>query len=282
MSSSIEKRRVSLFRPCIDLHQGVVKQIVGGSLRDEGQEQKERALNASGIESSTLKTNFTSTLSAEHYANLYKQNNLLGVHMIKLGPGNDEVAKKALLEWKDKIQIGGGIHLENAKSWIDAGASKVIVTSFLFPNCQFSKDRLESLCERVGGKERLVVDVSCRRKDGKWIVAMNRWQDMTDMEVNKESLDLLSNYCSEFLIHAADVEGLCQGIDEELVKKLGEWVTIPTTYAGGARHIQDLQLVDHLSDGKVDLTFGSALDIFGGTGVTLKELIDWNHSNEDK
>lgn len=273
------ERRYSIFRPCIDLHQGVVKQIVGGSLRDEDQkEQQERALNASGIDpasSSSLKTNFTSTLRSGHYASLYRKHNLTGAHVIKLGPGNDEAATEAVQAWPNGLQVGGGITSDNAKEWIDKGAEKVIVTSFLFPNCKFSMERLQAL-ENLVGKQRLVVDVSCRKRDGKWIVAMNRWQDMADMEVNKESLDLLADHCGEFLIHAADVEGLCQGIDEQLVEKLGEWVTIPTTYAGGARNIQDLHLVDRLSKGKVDLTFGSALDIFGGTGVTMQELIDWN------
>jgi phosphoribosylformimino-5-aminoimidazole carboxamide ribotide isomerase len=275
---SVEKRH-SIFRPCIDLHQGVVKQIVGGSLRDDDRtEQQERALNASGIDpasSSSLKTNFTSTLRAGHYASLYHKHNLTGAHVIKLGPGNDEAATEAVQAWPNGLQVGGGITSDNAKLWIDKGAQKVIVTSYLFPNCKFSMERLQAL-ESLVGKERLVVDVSCRRREGKWIVAMNRWQDLTDMEVNEESLNLLANHCSEFLIHAADVEGLCQGIDEELVQKLGEWVSIPTTYAGGARNIQDLHLVDRCSNGKVDLTFGSALDIFGGTGVTMQELIDWN------
>jgi len=126
------------------------------------------------------------------------------------------------------------------------------------------------------GKERLVVDVSCRKRGDKWIVAMNKWQDMTDMEVNEETLEMLSMYCSEFLIHAADVEGLCQGIDQQLVKKLGEWVTIPTTYAGGAKDISDLDLVNKLSGGKVDLTFGSSLDIFGGSFVKFEDLVQYN------
>lgn len=272
------QRRHSVFRPCIDIHQGVVKQIVGGSLRDEDRfEQKERALHASGLDPSTssLQTNFTSTLRPGHYASLYRKHKLTGAHVIKLGPGNDDAATEAIQAWPDGLQIGGGITSENAKRWIEIGAKKVIVTSYLFPHCKFSLERLKGLEELVG-KERLVVDVSCRKRDGKWIVAMNRWQDMTDMEVNKESIDLLANHCSEFLIHAADVEGLCQGIDESLVEKLGEWVTIPTTYAGGARNIQDLYLVDRLSNGKVDLTFGSALDIFGGKGVTMQELIRWN------
>ncbi|TQS31547.1 hypothetical protein Golomagni_08164 [Golovinomyces magnicellulatus] len=250
------------FRPCIDLHAGAVKQIVGGTLSDTD---------------STLRTNFVATHSPSHFASLYREHNLTGGHVIKLGPRNDEAAASALAAWPQGLHVGGGITGENAQEWLDKGAEKVIVTSWLFPSCQFSLSRLEQLSERVG-RERLVVDVSCRRRGDRWVVAMNRWQDTTDMEVNKASLDLLAAHCSEFLIHAADVEGLCQGIDQELVQKLGEWVTIPTTYAGGARHIGDLQLVDRLSKGKVDLTFGSALDIFGGQGVTLDELVAWNHA----
>lgn len=256
------KKRKSVFRPCIDLHEGVVKQIVGGTLTDE-----------SG--SNTLKTNFVATHSPAHFASLYRQHDLRGGHVIKLGPRNDEAATSAVEAWPQGLHVGGGINKDNALEWLKKGAQKVIVTSYLFPGCKFSLARLEELSSLVG-KENLVVDVSCRKKADRWIVAMNRWQDMTDMEVTKSSLDLLAQHCSEFLIHAADVEGLCQGIDQELVTKLGEWVTIPTTYAGGARHLGDLELVDKLSGGKVDLTFGSALDIFGGQGVTMDELIQWN------
>lgn len=170
------------------------------------------------------------------------------------------------------LQVGGGINDKNALEWLEAGAEKVIVTSHLFPSSRFSLERLQQLSD-LAGKDRLVVDVSCRRRDDRWYVAMNKWQDITDMEVNKESLALLAQYCSEFLIHAADVEGLCQGIDEELVTKLGEWVNIPTTYAGGAKDVSDLDLVDRLSYGKVDLTYGSSLDIFGGTLVNFDDLV---------
>ncbi|KAI8990822.1 hypothetical protein BDF20DRAFT_903819 [Mycotypha africana] len=249
------------FNGCIDLHHGKVKQIVGGSLSDKSPEQ--------------LTTNFVSEESPSYYANLYQNQGVTRCHVIKLGPNNDEAAKEALQTWPGGLQVGGGITLENAKEWLSLGASKVIVTSYLFPDAQFSKERLIELSERVG-KENLVVDVSCRRKGDKWVVAMNKWQTMTDMEVNKDTLDMLSQYCSEFLIHAADVEGLCNGIDEELVECLGKWVNIPTTYAGGGRSLEDLKLVDKLSNGKVDLTFGSALDIFGGTGVTFKECVEWN------
>lgn len=265
-SQACKKARKSLFRPCIDLHEGVVKQIVGGTLTDTD---------------STLKTNFVATHSPAHFASLYRQHKLTGGHVIKLGPRNDEAATAAVSAWPQGLHVGGGINGDNASEWLQKGAEKVIVTSYLFPQCKFSLERLQDLNAQVG-KQRLVVDVSCRKKGDRWIVAMNRWQDMTDMEVNKQSLDLLAEHCSEFLIHAADVEGLCQGIDQELVEKLGEWVTIPTTYAGGARHIGDLELVDRLSHGKVDLTFGSALDIFGGTGVTLDELVRWNDGAHNK
>ncbi|SNX87976.1 probable bifunctional protein related to glutathione S-transferase/ probable histidinol dehydrogenase [Melanopsichium pennsylvanicum] len=261
-----KEQRKSVFRPCIDLHEGVVKQIVGGTLTDSD---------------STLRTNFVSTHTPSYYASLYCQHNLRGGHVIKLGPRNDEAATAAVAAWSKGLHVGGGITLDNAQEWLDRGAEKVIVTSYLFPSCRFSLERLKELSEKVG-KENLVVDVSCRKRGDKWVVAMNRWQDMTDMEVDKSSLDLLAKYCSEFLIHAADVEGLCQGIDTELVARLAEWVTVPTTYAGGARNLGDLELVDKLSDGRVDLTFGSALDIFGGKGVTLDELVAWNKSAETK
>ncbi|KAG8850407.1 Enzyme that catalyzes the fourth step in the histidine pathway [Serendipita sp. 411] len=261
MTTNIEPRRRSIFRPCIDLHNGLVKQIVGGTLSD--------------TTPSDLRTNFVSSKNAGEFATLYRENNLHGGHVIKLGPGNDQAAEEALKAWPDGLHIGGGITLENCQKWLDLGAEKVIVTSYLFPSGRFSLERLQAVSQKTG-KERLVVDVSCRRRDDKWIVAMNKWQDMTDMEVNQESLDLLSEYCSEFLIHAADVEGLCQGIDQELVTKLGEWVKIPTTYAGGAKEIGDLDLVDKLSAGKVDLTFGSALDIFGGSLVRFDDLVRYN------
>ncbi|KAJ7638811.1 Phosphoribosylformimino-5-aminoimidazole carboxamide ribotide isomerase [Roridomyces roridus] len=265
----------SRFRPCIDLHDGKVKQIVGGTLSEAAPD--------------TLKTNFVSRLvcllcsrqnevkSAGEFASLYRQHNLEGGHVIKLGPGNDEAARDALRSWPGGLQIGGGINDMNAKEWLDAGASKVIVTSYLFPDAKFSLERLEALSSEVG-KERLVVDVSCRKRGDGWFVAMNKWQDITDMEVSQESLDMLSQYCSEFLIHAADVEGLCQGIDEALVTKLGEWVHIPCTYAGGAKALHDLDLVNRLSKGKVDLTYGSSLDIFGGSLVVFEELVAHNSS----
>lgn len=253
-------RRHTLFRPCIDLHDGQVKQIVGGTLSDAPE---------------SLKTNFVATKPPAYYATLYREHGLDGGHVIMLGKGNVDAAKEALAAWPGGLQVGGGITDANCQEWIDAGASKVIVTSFLFPDGKFALDRLDRISGLIG-KEKLVVDVSCRRKDDRWFVTMDKWQRITEMEVCKESLDILAKHCSEFLIHAADVEGLCQGIDEELVKKLGEWVTIPTTYAGGAKSVSDLELVDKLSGGKVDLTYGSSLDIFGGTLVKFDDLVVYN------
>ncbi|BEJ16104.1 hypothetical protein CspHIS471_0507090 [Cutaneotrichosporon sp. HIS471] len=254
-------RRQSQFRPCIDLHGGVVKQIVGGTLD----------LTADG-EGNAPRENFVASKPPSYYAELYKENGLTGGHVIKLGPGNDESAREAVGTWKGGLQIGGGITPANAKEWLDAGAEKVIVTSALFPGGNFKEDVLKELCASVG-KERLVVDISCRKRESGWIVAMNGWKTLTDMTVNAESIKVMEAYCSELLIHAADVEGLCQGIDEELVQRLGEWVSIPCTYAGGAKELGDLALVDRLSNGKVDLTFGSSLDIFGGNGVKFDDLV---------
>ncbi|EGX96779.1 phosphoribosylformimino-5-aminoimidazole carboxamide ribotide isomerase [Cordyceps militaris CM01] len=258
------------FRPCIDLHAGQVKQIVGGTLDSSN--------------ASKLQTNFVSEQPAGHYAQLYRDNALTGAHVIMLGPGNDEAAKQAIAAWPNGLQVGGGINDKNAGEWIAAGAEKVclftqvIVTSFLFPGGQFSQIRLDSVLKVLGGdKEKLVIDLSCRRRgEGKWFVAMNKWQTITDMEVDAESIQQLEPYCSEFLIHAADNEGLQQGIDEELVLRLAEWCSIPVTYAGGGRTLDDLERVKKLSEGKVDLTIGSALDCFGGTGVKFDDCVEWN------
>ncbi|KAL8926752.1 MAG: hypothetical protein Q9208_002826 [Pyrenodesmia sp. 3 TL-2023] len=253
---------MTIFRPCIDLHAGQVKQIVGASLSNN---------------SSELKTNHTSNLPANYFASLYRQHALHGAHVIMLGPGNEEAAQEALTAWHGGLQVGGGITVDNARLWIERGAEKVIVTSYLFPESKFSQDRLDAVVKALDGDIRkLVIDLSCRRTDGKWMVAMNKWQTLTDMEVNQETIRRLEPLCSEFLVHAADNEGLQRGIDDELVGKLGQWCTIPVTYAGGSRRLEDLDLVKALSGGKVDLTIGSALDIFGGEGVRFDECIAWN------
>ncbi len=248
------------FRPCIDLHQGKVKQIVGGTLRDEGPGPRE---------------NFVATAGAGEFAAKFRGDALTGGHIIKLGPGNDEAAREALAAWPGGLQIGGGIHADNARGWLDAGASHVIVTSWLFKDAKFSPERLGRLVDEIGA-ERLVIDLSCRRTARGWTVAMDRWQTLTDLDIRPEVLDRLAPSCAEFLIHAADVEGLCRGVDGDLVAMLGGWGGCPITYAGGAATMADVERVEELSAGKVDLTVGSALDLFGGTGIRYDELVAWN------
>ena len=248
------------FRPCIDLHQGKVKQIVGGTLRDDGPGPRE---------------NFVASAGAGEFAAKFRDAGLTGGHVIKLGPGNDVAAREALAAWPGGMQIGGGIHADNAREWLEAGASQVIVTSWLFEGAEFSEERLRRLVGETGA-ERLVIDLSCRRTAHGWTVAMDRWQTLTDLDVTPAVLDRLAPSCAEFLIHAADVEGLCRGIDADLVAMLGAWGGCPITYAGGAATMADVEKVQELSGGKVDLTVGSALDLFGGTGIRYDELVAWN------
>lgn len=255
---------MTVFRPCIDLHQGQVKQIVGGSLNDHG-----------------ATTNFVSSHDAAHFAHLYREHNLTGGHVIALGPGNQEQALKALKAWPKGLQFGGGVTVENASNYLEAGASHVIVTSHLFDGGQFSWRRLENMTAEIG-KDQLILDLSCRRTATGWHIATNRWQTITETAVDANTLQALAKHCAEFLIHAADVEGLQAGIDEELVTLLGKHCEIPVTYAGGARSISDLAQVKQLSNAKVDLTIGSALDIFGGQGITLEDCINWNQEQPSK
>jgi phosphoribosylformimino-5-aminoimidazole carboxamide ribotide isomerase len=249
-----------MFRPCIDLHEGKVKQLVGGTLSDD---------------SSRIKTNFVAEHSAAWYAELYKRDNLPGGHVIMLGPGNESEARAALRAYRGGLQIGGGINVDNGQQWLEAGASHVIVTSWVFREGKVDWERLKSLSKTIG-KDHLVIDLSCRRRESDYFVVTNRWQKFTDVKLSSETVSAFAEWCSEFLIHAVHVEGLCRGIDEELVSKLGEWVTIPTTYAGGATSLGDLELVTRLSGRKIDLTIGSALDIFGGSGVRYQDLIEFN------
>jgi phosphoribosylformimino-5-aminoimidazole carboxamide ribotide isomerase len=249
---------LTAFRPCIDLHQGQVKQIVGGSLTDSGAD-----------------TNFVSSHDAAYYARLYREHRLSGGHVIALGPNNQQQVIQALNAYPNGMQFGGGVNLQNAASYLEAGASHIIVTSYLFENGEFSWPRLEAIKAEVGA-DRLVLDLSCRRTAEGWMIATNRWQTITATAVDQQTLAELEKHCAEFLVHAADVEGLQAGIDQELVALLGNCCRIPVTYAGGARTLEDLELVQRLSNGAVDLTIGSALDIFGGSGVTLEACINWN------
>lgn len=261
-----------MFRPCIDLHEGKVKQIVGGSLGDSG-----------------LRTNFVSDRPAAWFAELYKRDSLTGGHVIMLGAGNETGARAALAAFPGGLQIGGGINAQNARGWLDAGASHVIVTSWVFREGRVDWERLSELVKTVG-KTRLVLDLSCRkaltRRDatlspsdgarGDYFVVTDRWQKFTELTIAPDTLQKLAKSCAEFLVHAADVEGLCRGIDRKLVEKLGRWTPIPTTYAGGANSLSDLEEVTRLGQGKVDLTIGSALDIFGGSDIRYADAVAFN------
>lgn len=222
-----------------------------------------------------LRTNFVSDRSSAWFAELYRKDDLRGGHVIMLGPGNETAAREALAAWPGGLQIGGGINASNAKSWLDAGASHVIVTSWVFREGRLDWERLRELVATIG-RQRLVLDLSCRKRDQEFFVVTDRWQKFTDMRVNAETLRSLADYCDEFLVHAVDVEGLCQGIDTQLVRDLGKSSPIPATYAGGAHSISDLQLVTVLGAGRVDLTIGSALDIFGGKGIQYSEAVEFN------
>jgi phosphoribosylformimino-5-aminoimidazole carboxamide ribotide isomerase len=247
-----------MFRPCIDLHEGKVKQIVGGTLGATG-----------------LHTNFVSEKPAAWFAELYRRDQLTGGHVIMLGPGNEAAARSALAAYPKGLQIGGGMNAQNARDWLDAGASHIIVTSWVFREGRVDWGRLEELVKIVGTHQ-LVLDLSCRKRDGDYFVVTDRWQKFTELPVNEETLKKFSAYCAEFLVHAVDVEGLCQGIDGELVSKLGQWSPIATTYAGGANSLSDLEQVTRLGGANIHLTIGSALDIFGGSGVRYEECVQFN------
>jgi phosphoribosylformimino-5-aminoimidazole carboxamide ribotide isomerase len=253
---------VTLFRPCIDLHEGKVKQIVGGTLTDDG-----------------ARENFVSERPASWFAEKYKTDGLFGGHVILLGPGNQEAAEGALRAFPLGLQVGGGISPENARRWLDLGASQVIVTSFLFDGPDFSEARLDEMLRVVSPAE-LCIDLSCRRVGDTYRVATNRWQTVTRTEVDPGLLNRLGDKCSELLVHAADVEGLCRGIDGRLVEFLGAHTALPCTYAGGAADIDDLRRVAQLSQGRLDLTFGSALDLFGGRQVRYEDCLAWNRAQQ--
>ena len=243
------------FRPCIDIHNGKVKQIVGGTLKDEGNLAAE---------------NFVSQQDASYFADLYKKENLTGAHVIMLNATDSEYyeatksqAILAISTYPGALQVGGGITADNAGEYIESGADKVIVTSYVFKNGEVQYENLKKLVEVVG-KEHIVLDLSCRKKENKYFIVTDRWQKFTNVEVTYEVLDELSAYCSEFLIHAVDVEGKQQGIDTELIAYLGAWEGIPITYAGGIHTYEDVLTIDKLGKGRIHVTVGSALDLFGG------------------
>ena len=243
------------FRPCIDIHNGKVKQIVGGSLRDEGDQAKE---------------NFVSTQDAAFFAEMYQKDRISGGHVILLNAKDSpfyektkEQAMLALRTYPGGLQVGGGITDENAKDFLEAGASHVIITSFVFKNGVFYRENLEKLLRTVG-KEHLVLDLSCRRKEDGYSIVTDRWQKFTDVVLTSSVLDELADHCAEFLVHAVDVEGKARGIEEPLVRMLGSWDGIPVTYAGGVGSFEDLRKLKELGQNRLNVTIGSALDLFGG------------------
>ncbi|MCR5675264.1 MAG: phosphoribosylformimino-5-aminoimidazole carboxamide ribotide isomerase [Lachnospiraceae bacterium] len=255
------------FRPCIDIHNGQVKQIVGDSLRDEG----DAAIN-----------NFVSEHSAGYYAALFQRKNIFGGHIVLLNTQESpqyEATKRQALEalsvWPGGMQVGGGVNAENAESWIKAGASHVVVTSYVFTGGKIDFGHLEALRSAVG-REHVVLDVSCKKKEQDsthYFIVTDRWQNMTDVELNRETLETLSSYCDEFLIHAADVEGRQKGIEAGVVEILGEYEGRTMTYAGGVRSAADISRIKLLGRNRLDVTIGSALDLFGGA-LSLDEVLE--------
>lgn len=258
------------FRPCIDIHDGKVKQIVGGSLTEA-----DRA--------SIVKENFVAEMDAAFYAKLYKSRGIRGGHVILLnGVGTEgyektkEQALLALSAYPGGLQAGGGITAENAGEYLEAGASHVVVTSYVFRQGNIDYERLERLKNAVG-KEHLVLDLSCRKKEQGYVVVTDRWQNETREYVTEELMDKLADFCDEFLIHAVDVEGKAGGIEKELVRKLGAWGKIPVTYAGGVHNFEDLRFLKELGKNRVNVTIGSALDLFGGN-MKFEEVIEYIRS----
>ncbi len=252
------------FRPCIDIHNGKVKQIVGSSLKDKD--------NMSGAVD-----NFVSEKSGSYYANLYKELGLSGGHVIMLNaPGdikyNDtkKEAEAAIAAYPFGLQVGGGLNLNNSDVWIDRGASHVIITSFVFHDANIDWDNLQRLYERIG-REHLVLDLSAKKVDDRYFIATDRWQKVSKEELSLSLMDKLSVYCDEFLVHATDIEGKQGGIDTKLVSMLGEWQGNIVTYAGGIKDIGDIEKIVSLSRGRLDFTVGSALDIFGGN-ISIEEI----------
>ena len=271
------------FRPCIDIHNGKVKQIVGGSLRDE---------------CDTAEENFVSGQDAAFYAEFYKSRGIRGGHIILLNakdsPYYKETKEQALLAlrtWPGALQVGGGITAENAEEFLNAGASHVIVTSYVFKNGRVDYENLKKLFS-VTGREHLVLDLSCRRKktaeecvnkvnsetDEDYYIVTDRWQKFTEEKITSGLLDRLSSYADEFLIHAVDVEGKASGIERHLAELLGGWNRIPVTYAGGVGSFEHLAQLREWGRGRLNVTVGSALDLFGGT-MKFDEVLDYCRNN---
>ena len=246
------------FRPCIDIHNGKVKQIVGSTISDLGKKDGQP------------KENFVADKGAAYFANIYKNDDLTGGHIINLnikGTPEYEASKvealEALRAYPGGMQYGGGVDHTNAREFISAGASHVIVTSYVFNNGRVDYEALKRISETVG-REHLVLDLSCTRIEDKYLIVTDRWQKVSQEVITYNFLDRLAYYCDEFLIHAADVEGRQSGIDRDLVGFLSRYKRVPITYAGGVSDYGDIELISYLSDNNMDFTVGSCLDLFGG------------------
>ncbi len=244
------------FRPCIDIHNGKVKQLVGGSLRDDRDQAQE---------------NFVSEKGAAYYARLFRKDGLKGGHVVLLNPASSpwfeadwQQAAAALAAYPGGLQIGGGVNADNAASYINAGASHVVVTSYVFKDGEVQWKNLEKLAGAVG-RSRVVLDVSCRKKDGKYYIVTDRWQKFTKVQLTEEILYWMREYCDEFLVHGVDVEGKASGIEDALVELLSDVPGVPITYAGGISSLEELERFRRISGGKLDFTIGSALDLYGGS-----------------
>jgi phosphoribosylformimino-5-aminoimidazole carboxamide ribotide isomerase len=252
------------FRPCIDLHRGKVKQIVGNTLPD-------------GTTEAPV-TNFETDRPASFFAGLFRNDRLRGGHVIMLGPGNESAAREALRTFPGGLQIGGGITPDNTRTFLDGGASHVIVTSHVFSGGAIRRDRL-ALMEKTAGKKRLVLDLSCRRTGNGYSIACDRWQKDSGVLLTEKTVAELAGHCDEFLVHAIDVEGRRGGIDAGLVELLASLSPITVTYAGGIRSIDDLEKVRKLGEGRCDATVGSALDIYGGA-LKYGDVVAWQREQE--
>jgi len=252
------------FRPCIDIHNGKVKQLVGGTLRDDEDRAEE---------------NFVSEKDAAYYASLYKSDGLIGGHIIILNPMSSpfyiedrEQARAALAAFPGGLQIGGGMNDTNAQEFICMGASHIIFTSFVFNDGEINYENLGKLVKKIGSG-RIVLDLSCRKRGGEYYIVTDRWQKFTEVMISHDALDKLAGYCAEFLVHAVDVEGKAAGIEIELATLLGSWNGIPITYAGGVSSYADLELLRSKTSGRIDVTIGSSLDLFGGK-LEYKKIVE--------
>lgn len=254
------------FRPCIDLHRGKVKQIVGSTFSD--------------ADDTRIRTNFQTDRPAGDFAAMYRDDGLAGGHVIMLGPGNEQAAIEAVRAYPGGLQVGGGITPDTASRYIDAGASHVIVTSYVFRDGRIEWQNLEQI-SRSAGACRLVIDVSCTRRNGHYLVVTDRWQKVSSEVVDAALLARLRPYCDELLVHAVDVEGMQGGVDEELISLLAQVADMPATYAGGVRTLADLERIERAGGGLVDATVGSALDIFGGQ-LPYRDVVEWHRTRTSR